>query len=164
MTGDTVFRAAYYVGRRVYLSSGRLLFQLSQTRVKPERASRSVARRRHRPSSVGTPADCAMAKAACSRPHPSSADLAQSLSTRAPTMTSIMSTSPLALRQQFAFAAPQQELAMATACRLLAACITYPCMPPASLVTPLWPFRAVDVQQDHVLCTPRDPHCERDTL
>ena len=66
----------------------------------PERASRSVARRRHRPSTVGTPADCAMAKAACSRPHPSSADLARSLSTRAPTMTFIMSTSPLALRQQ----------------------------------------------------------------
>ena len=67
----------------------------------PKRASRSVARRRHRPSSVGTPGASAMGKAACSRPHPSSADRAQSLSTRAPTMASIMSTSALALRQHF---------------------------------------------------------------
>ena len=67
----------------------------------PERRSRSVARRRHRPSTVGTPADSAMAKAACSRPHPSSADRARSLSTRAPTMTFIMVLSLLALRQHF---------------------------------------------------------------
>ena len=42
-----------------------------------------------------------MAKAACSRPHPSSADRARSLSTRAPTMTFIMVLSLLALRQHF---------------------------------------------------------------
>ena len=79
---------------------GRLHFLLLQPRVKSERASRGVARRRHRPSTVGTPADSAMAKAACSRPHPSSADRARSLSTRAPTMTFIMVLSTFALRQQ----------------------------------------------------------------
>ena len=144
---------------------GLLLFQLSQTRVKPERArSCSVARRRHRPSSVGTPADSATGKAACSRPHPPSVDRARSLSTRAPTMTFIMSTLPLALRQHFIVSTPQLLLRIATACHLLAAYTTYPCMRPASLVTPLWPVRAVDETQYHVLCTPRDPHCERDTL
>jgi hypothetical protein len=57
----------------------------------------------------------------------------------------------------FIVAAPQQELAMATACRLLAALLTYPGVPPASLVMRLWPVRAVDVQQDHVLCTRSGP-------
>ena len=39
------------------LYTGRLHFSLLQTRVKAERASRSIARRRHRPTSVGTPGD-----------------------------------------------------------------------------------------------------------
>ena len=44
-----------------------------------------------------------MAKAACSRPHPSSADRARSLSTRAPTMTFIMVLSTLAAKTTFCF-------------------------------------------------------------
>ena len=47
------------------LTGGRLLFAFSTcykpvSKLNPERASRSVARRRHRPSSVGTPGDNAM--------------------------------------------------------------------------------------------------------